>query len=143
MAKKRKDKHPRPLSTSNAPATARNKDIAGLSVHKTHIGPLPSAKTFIEYRNIREDLPDLIIEEWKKEGDSRRALSEKSLLIQEAAVKSFARRETAKTSIFGIFIIGLLALAGYLTYLGKYEFASALVLSPIAVAIIDNISQKK
>lgn len=35
-------------------------------------GPLPSPEIFAQYREINPELPDIIVSEWQKEGETRR-----------------------------------------------------------------------
>lgn len=108
-----------------------------------HHGPIPDARTFLEYRAVREDLPDLIIEEWKKEGQARREAQTKELDIRDWAVKGHSRRELIKTIIVGLFALGMLSIAGWLAYEKQYELTAVIVTSPLLIGIIDAFRQGK
>lgn len=88
-------------------------------------GPLPSPETFAKYREIKPDLPEIIISEWQKEGDARREYA-----------RSFGNREWGRIAIVGIFALGMLALSGWLAYKEQYECAVTVLISPFAVKLI-------
>lgn len=129
-------------STLSPPASQLRQTRAEFRSYEHH-GPIPDARTFLEYRAVREDLPDLIIEEWKKEGQARREAQKKELDIREQAVKGHSRREFAKTVIVGLFAMGMLGIAGWLAYEKQYELTAAIVASPLLIGIIDAFRQGK
>ena len=81
-------------------------------------GPIPDASTLESYRMVRADLPDLIIAEWLKEADARRALANReiSLAEREIALKerisgNVNRLEVFRLTLGGTFLFGALLLA--------------------------------
>lgn len=80
---------------------------------------------FAAYRQTKHDLPELIIEEWLKEGDTRRKYA-----------TSYQTREAIKLIIVGIFAFGMLGLAAWLIYKAQYQLGVAVLLSPLAAKII-------
>lgn len=88
-------------------------------------GPLPSPEIFAQYREINPELPDIIVSEWQKEGETRRKCA-----------RSYGNREWGRIAIVGIFALGMLAISGWLTYKEQYQYAVAVLLSPFAVRLI-------
>lgn len=106
------------------------------------VGPIPPASTLEEYRSVRADLPDLIIEEWLKEAESRRAFTSKEFEITErnAAFKEkissdLNRLEYARLFLGGLFYFGSLWVAWQLASNNHLESAIAIAALPVVAAI--------
>lgn len=127
MGRKSRRKKALPVATKST----TNSSSVSVEMFKSHHGPLPSAETFNGYKQVREDLPDLIIEEWLKEGDTRRTYA-----------VAYTRREAAKLVIVAIFSLGLLCLSGWLAYKGEYGYAVSVAVSPFAAKILGSLFVK-
>ena len=122
---KRKQQKPAKIPSQNCAITTEVQSL------KKFEGPLPSPETFIEYRAVKTDLPEIIINEWLKEGETRRTYA-----------RSFQAREAVKIAITDIFALGMLAIAGWLAYKEQYALACGVVVSPLAAKILGNLTLK-
>lgn len=122
-----------------SPQPSAQPKTPALSVQQVSIGPIPDARSIEAYRAVRHDLPDLIIETWQADAQHRRDMGN-----ADAAVKqTLARLEVAKMVVISLFALGMLGLAGFLAYKGEYQYAAAIVVSPILIGIIDALRHPK
>lgn len=121
MARKKKN-FPKPVSPTTVAIRAERQTIEKFS------GPLPSPDMFVGYREVKPDLPELIVAEWLKEGETRRQYA-----------RAYQLREAVKLGIVGIFSLGMLALATWLIYKGRYELGVTVLLSPLVAKILGSL----
>lgn len=126
----------------NEPAPQQAQGIVAAQF-RAHSGPLPDAQSFLEYKNIRADLPDLIISEWIKESETRRILQNKQISIQEKELSQKHVLECWKLVVVSVFCIGMIGIAGWLAYKGAYPAAASLMSLPAIIGVIDAIRNSK
>lgn len=95
--------------------------------------PIPLPEILLKYREVKPDLPDLIITEWQKEAECRRE-SEKEqlrLIAEELAMQERISKRAHDKAILGMSI-------GVLLYLTAFGFAGWLIYSyhEVAAAIV-------
>lgn len=105
-------------------------------------GPIPPASSLVEYRAVRDDLPDLIITEWIKEADTRRDLArrefdltERNIALAEKMSKDINRLEYARLIVATLFSGGVLWLAWWLASNNHIETAIIIAALPVLAAI--------
>lgn len=101
-------------------------------------GPIPDAHTLEGYRSVRADLPDLIIDEWLKEAETRRMLAskeadiaEREISLKESVAKNLNRLEWGRLIFGSVFIFAALGVSAWLAYHNYTE--SAIVISSVPI----------
>lgn len=112
-------------SKQHVPTQSLTPDTQDTLSIRTHTGPLPAPEVFQEYAAIRANLPAIIIDEWLKEMNFRRSV-----------VKSQLRQNAAKIFIVGFFALAIIGLSAWLAYVGEYQLAGAVVVSPLLVRLV-------
>lgn len=101
-------------------------------------GPIPDASTLEGYRSVRPDLPDLIIEEWLKEAEARRALAakeaaiaEREISLKENIAENLNRLEWGRLIFGSVFVFAALGASVWLAYHDYTE--SAIFISSVLI----------
>ena len=134
MARKQREKRNR----QHLPANRTEGVFIQQRSAQVSLGPIPSASSLEEYRTVREDLPNIIINTWQEDAKTRRD----SIKTDASIKKGFALLEYIKVAVVAIFAFGMLGFAFYLALQGQYKYAVGVVVSPILVAIIDAFRHK-
>ncbi len=106
-------------------------------------GPIPDARTLEGYRSVRPDLPDLIIEEWLKEAEARRALAakeaaiaEREISLKENIAENLNRLEWGRLIFGSVFVFAALGASVWLAYHDYTESAIFISSVPIVGTVI-------
>lgn len=106
-------------------------------------GPIPDARTLEGYRSVRLDLPDLIIEEWLKEAEARRALAakeaaiaEREISLKENIAENLNRLEWGRLIFGSVFVFAALGSSVWLAYHDYTESAIFISSVPIVGTVI-------
>lgn len=106
-------------------------------------GPIPDARTLEGYRSVRPDLPDLIIEEWLKEAEARRALAakeaaiaEREISLKENIAENLNRLEWGRLIFGSVFVFAALVASVWLAYHDYTESAIFISSVPIVGTVI-------
>lgn len=106
-------------------------------------GPIPDARTLEGYRSVRLDLPDLIIEEWLKEAEARRALAakeaaiaEREISLKENIAENLNRLEWGRLILGSVFVFAALGSSVWLAYHDYTESAIFISSVPIVGTVI-------
>ncbi|MBQ7609081.1 MAG: DUF2335 domain-containing protein [Desulfovibrionaceae bacterium] len=132
-----KNKRKKPyLPSQHKPQTSAEVKLSATKA-TVSVSPIPSAEELASYDKIRPGLLELIINDWQENSKCRRTTTEKGMRAKERALFL----DSVKTAAVVFFMLGLLSLAAYLAFNGEYELASAVVLSPLLIGIIDALKQ--
>lgn len=106
-------------------------------------GPIPDARTLEGYRSVSPDLPDLIIEEWLKEAEARRALAakeaaiaEREISLKENIAENLNRLEWGRLIFGSVFVFAALGASVWLAYHDYTESAIFISSVPIVGTVI-------
>lgn len=94
-------------------------------------GPLPSPEDLAKYKEIDPQLPQIFIDQWGKEADARRQYA-----------RAYGRRENARITIVGVYMLILLGAAIWLGYKEQFAYMAGLIASPIVAKVIGTLGRK-
>lgn len=132
------------MSDNNPPERREREQSLSVTSAIISSGFLPPADLLAEYRSVRPDLPDIIIEEWLKEAEARRERERMRLDLKKMEIESNGkivldiRHEERLRMLVGVLLyIFAFAFAGWLVY--SYQQVSYAVVC-CALPVISTIA---